>query len=220
MVEPVYTDATEQFWDRLPDFYKDADANQDYIFKKFVSSFTERWADIDAYRARFDFTQPGELAPGNTTSDLTDPATADITWLTWLAQLVGVSIDPAMTESEKRDAFQFAVSGFKVGTKRAIADAAKSVLTGTKHVEVYDHSTDTDIGGATMWDVLIVTRTEETPDVSLVLQTVMRKKAKPAGVTLWHRAYSATWTDIEAAYPTWADIDATGNWATIEETGL
>jgi hypothetical protein len=220
MVEPVYSDTTEMIWDRLPDFYKDADANQDYIFKKYVSSFTERWADIDSYRERFDFTQPGEPSPGNTTSDLTDPTTANTAWLEWLAQLVGVSIDPSMTETEKRDAIQFAVSGFRVGTKKAIADAARSVLTGTKHVEVYDHSTDSDIGGATMWDVLIVTREEETPDVSLVLATVMRKKAKPAGVTLWHRAYSATWSQIESAYPTWATIEAAGDWQTIEETGL
>jgi hypothetical protein len=154
------------------------------------------------------------------TSELVTPETADDEWLPWLAQLVGVDLNPALTREAKVDAIRFASAGWQGGTKAAVAAAAKSVLTGTRYVQVFDHSTEAGVGTGGEWDVLLVTRQTETPDVGAVLDAVVAQKAKPAGVVLHHLAYNATWADVEAAYPTWADWVAAGSWARLEEAGL
>jgi hypothetical protein len=68
--------------------------------------------------------------------------------------------------------------------------------------------------------VLIVTRESETPDPAAVLAAIVAKNTKPAGVTLHHLSYSASWATLQADLPTWAAIEARGPWWAIEETGL
>lgn len=154
------------------------------------------------------------------TSDLVDPDTADNDWLDWLGQLVGVQkMDPALTLTERRDAVRYAASGWRAGTKTAVANAAKSVLTGTQYAKVYDHATSiSNAGTASAWDVLVVTRTSETPSVDTVLTTINRKNAKPAGVVLHHEAYEATWDLLESHYASWDAIEAVGSWDALQET--
>jgi hypothetical protein len=159
------------------------------------------------------------LATG-ATSALVTPELADDAWLPWLAQLVGVRLNVGLDRQARVDSIRYASAGWRGGTKAAVADAARSALTGTKFVAVYDHSTEAGIGAGGPWDVLLITRLTETPDVSAVLAAVVAKKAKPAGVMLHHVAYNATWAQIVAAYPTWAALAAAGSWAVIEEAGL
>jgi hypothetical protein len=154
------------------------------------------------------------------TSELVTPETAEDTWLPWLAQLVGVTLNPALTRAAKVDAIRFASAGWQGGTKAAVAAAARSVLTGTKYVQVFDHSTSAGVGTGGEWDVLLITRGSETPDPTAVLTAVVTQKAKPAGVTLWHLSYAATWAQIESVYPTWAAWAAAGSWQRVEEAGL
>jgi hypothetical protein len=156
------------------------------------------------------------------TSDLVDAASADDSWLPWLGQLFGVDLAPGLNVIERRDAVRYASSGFKAGSKPALGDAVRSELTGTKSVAIYDHSTDapSGVGAGTQWEVLIVTRSSETPaGGAAILDAVARKGAKPAGVKLYHKSVEATWATIEATYPTWADWE-TKTWSQIEETGL
>lgn len=152
-------------------------------------------------------------------SDLVDPQAAENEWLLWLAQLVGVRLHPELTSEERRDAIRYAASGFRAGTKRAIADAAKSELSGTRYARALAHSTPDALGTATEWDVTVITRESETADSQAVLDTIIRKGAKPVGVVLHHLAYQATWAAIEHHRPTWDDWDA-GDWNNVEEAGL
>lgn len=216
--EPVYSAEAERFWTLIPAMYRDADAG-DWLFKRYLSAMLDRLGEVgDLYR-RIDYISLNDGGAAGDTSDLTNPQTADLSWLPWLAQLVGVDLDPALSEQAQRDAIAYASSGWMAATKSAVAAAAKSALTGSRYAVVYDHSIAT-VGDGGEWDVLIVTRTSETPDIDAVLTAIVDKRAKPAGVTLHHLAYAATWAQVEAAYPTWADWAAAGSWRAIEETGL
>lgn len=153
------------------------------------------------------------------TSDLVDPYAADKEWLPWLAMMLGSTLDQSLPEAAQRNNLRDSVSGLRAGTKQALVTATQPYLSGTKSVMVFDHSTDaaSGVGAGGEWDVLVVTRADETPsgiDIPKLLAP-----AKPAGVTLYHRTYSADWTTIATKYPTWADWAGT-TWASIESAGL
>lgn len=209
----------DRLWERLPDHYRAADAQQgdrvlltDHPMYRWLAGICSQLSQVDTLINRLDVEVDGR-------SDLTDPASADIAWLEWLAQLVGVTLDPALSDAEKRDAVLFGSSGWRAGTKVAVGDAAKTVLTGEKRVRIYDHTVFAP-GDGGVWDVLVMTRPSETPDVALVLDTIVRKRAKPAGVVLHHRAYEASWDTVEAVLPSWDAIEAAGSWTSVQEAGL
>lgn len=214
MPRPTVSALTDRLYDRLPAVYRDADEPQDFPLLRWLSLLVDQAGEVDVLHDR--------IVPDNVAdlSELADPATADLNWLPWIAQMVGVRLPRDVTGQAARDAVQFASSGYRGGTKAAVADAAKSELTGTRYATIYDHSTDSSvIGAAGEWDVLIVTRTSETPDVAKVLDAVVKKRAKPAGVVLYHRAYTATWGAVQTAFPTWADWNGK-TWGQIQEAGL
>lgn len=155
-------------------------------------------------------------------TDLVDGTFADAEWLPWLTQLVGVDIETLASEEEIRNAISTGSGGFRAGSRDAIIDAVKSELTGTKYVQVFQNSNATaPIGTASMWNLLILTKYSETPSFAQIVETVIRKQAKPAGVLLFHRTFEAEWEDVETVYPTWAHWEAPGvTWTKIEETGL
>lgn len=153
------------------------------------------------------------------TSELVTPEVADDAWLPWLAQLVGVQLNPNLTRQAKVAAIRSASAGWQSGTKAAIAAAAQTALTGSQYVRVFDHSIAAP-GDGGQWDVLILTRTSETPDPAAVLTAVVAQGAKPAGVVLYHASYAASWDAIVADFPTWAAIEGAGSWTAIEEAGL
>lgn len=161
-------------------------------------------------------------APGpdlHTTSDLADPYAADIAWLPWLAQLVGVVIDQSQDVVSQRAAITNAYRGINVGTKTALQNALLPYLTGTRFIKVYDHSNVLDgIGNGGEWDVLIVTKESETPVGVDPAQIATDIGVKPAGVKLWHANFETTWSELETDRPTW--LDWNGNtWRQVEETG-
>lgn len=226
MAQPAVHATTQALYDRLPGFYRDADSKApgvgDWPLLRYLSLIGDQLGEIEDLFARIEYVAPDDGGdPTDTlenTSDLADPTTADIAWLPWMGQHVGVQVSSALTDQEKRDAVKFASSGWRAATRSAVEDAAKTVLTGTKYVRVYDHATTrADAGTATQWDILIVTRPSETPDVQAVLDTVVAKGAKPAGVVLHHEAYDASWATLEASRPTWADWNDVA-WRDIEET--
>lgn len=209
MNEPQLSATTERIWQRLPEYVRIADAG-DWRLKTWLSGVTERLAFIVGILERFE-----------TSSALTNAEVADASWLPWLAQLVGVTLAPSLSDAERRNAIAAAATGWRAATKAAIAYAARTELTGTKYAAVYDHSTSSagGVGTGTMWDVLIVTRTTETPSSANVLAAVERQRAKPAGVTLWWRAYAASWDTIQATFSSWRLVESSG-WDRIEEAGL
>lgn len=190
MARPVVTAFTERLYASLPAMYQDADEPLDWPLLRFLSCLTDITAEVDTLHTRLSVDEPGEL------SELADPATADLGWLPWMAQLVGVRLMPDVTGQAARDAVAFASSGYRGGTKAAVADAARSALVGARYVKVHDHSI-TEPGNGGEWDVLLVTRVSDTPNVQAVLDAVVSKRAKPAGVVLYHRAYSATYAQVQ-----------------------
>lgn len=211
--------AHDRLYNRLPEHYRTADEQAGWPLYRWIAGITSQLGAVEALRDRIDYaTVDDGGAPGDT-SDLTDPLTADLRWLPWLAQLVGVQLRADLTDAEMRDAIRYASSGWRAGTKGAVADAAKTELTGTRAARVYDHTVFAP-GDGGAWDVLIVTRPSETPDVTRVLRAVERRGAKPAGVVLHHRAYEASWDTVEASFPTWTDIRNAGSWNTVQEAGI
>lgn len=243
MSAPTFSVTTERLYDRLPDMYREADAQNDYQFKKYIASIVDQLGDVDIaverlrYRSQIEmemrkryaqrfttYTHEGRVlnAPElGSTSDLVDPRSADRDWLRWLGQLVGVQIDVNMPDLEARDAIQYASSGYRAGSKDALEKAARGVLTGSRYAKALPHTKV--VGGnlvpGTPWDITILTRATESPDSVIVLNAVNKANLKPAGVRLHHRTYQASWDALEAALPYWKDWE-TIIWDDMEQIGV
>lgn len=245
MAEPIYTPTTERLYLKVPEFYRVLDSQNDWHFKKFISSIGDQLNDIELLVARLEYIPPEEraeyyasldefntyvrpagletetfgYAPIGETSDLLDARTSDYDWLPYIAQLIGADISDLTSEADRRDAIIYNYLGFRAGSREALEDAAKRVLTGSKYVRVYPHRDGS--GGSifsegTQWDILIITKTEETPSVEDIVAEILRKGAKPAGVVLHHIAYALTWEVLEATFTSWSAIEAAGSWNNIE----
>lgn len=213
MSEPFFAAGMEVLYSKLPEAWLLEDEKNDWVLKRWLSGVGDQWAAVEVMIDRFQFDAIPIGAPGDT-SDLVDPAVADVAWLPWLAQLVGqkvISSNPAVTRARISSA-----NKFRSGTKLAIAEACKGVLTGEQRVTIYDH-TVTVPGDGGQWDLLILTKGSET--VSSPKAEVIRLGAKPAGIILHESTFDTTWAAIEAALPTWGDWD-TKTWTQIEEEGL
>jgi hypothetical protein len=225
MAEPIFTDATERAYAALPAVHREEDRLQPdpvagYPLKRWLSGLGDQVGEVDELIARIDFETPDAMEyPEQAVSELADPDLADAAWLPWLAQLLGVRRG-TLTDAGLRDAIRGAVSGFRAGTKGAIAAAASTVLTGTRAVAVYDHSISDPGDGGGEWDVLIVTRASETPGgAASVLNAVAAANAKPAGVILRHAGTDVQWSVLIANRPTWAAWNGKTR-TQIVETGM
>lgn len=245
MAEPTYTPTTERLYLKVPEFYRVLDAQNDWHFKKYISAIGDQLDEIETLVARLEYipledranyyasldefntySRPAGLEttefgyePIGETSDLLDARTSDYDWLPYIAQLIGADISGLTTESERRDAIIYNYLGFRAGSREALEDAAKRVLTGDKYVRVYPHRDGS--GGSifsegTQWDILIITKSEETPSVEDIVAEILRKGAKPAGVVLHHIAYALTWEVLEVSFPNWSAIEAAGSWNNLE----
>lgn len=208
-----------RLYSRLPEHYRVADAAAGQPLRRWLAGIGSQIGQLELLINRIDFYNTNDGGQPGDTSDLTDPETADLRWLPWLAQLVGVRLDPSLTDAEQRDAVTYASAGWRAGTKQAVADAARTALIGSKYAQVHDHSVFTP-GDGGVWDVLIITRGTETPDPAAVLRTVIAHGAKPAGVRLHHRGYDTSWDTVTANFPTWNAIEAAKSWNAIQEVGL
>lgn len=241
--EPRYSVTTERVYDRLPDVYRETDVDQNYAFKKFISSVVDSLGDVDLLIERFRYRSQIELemrkryaqryttythadryvnAPAlGSTSDIVDPMSADRSWLPWLGQLVGVRINPNDLEFDQRDSIYYASSGYRAGSKDALEKAARSVLTGSRYAVALPHTkvVNGQLIAGTVWDLTILTRADESPSSFVVLGAVNKDTLKPAGVQLYHRTYTASWDALEAALPFWVDWN-TSTWSDIELAGI
>lgn len=238
---PHMSELVDRLYSRLPQVYRYADqADSTWSFKRYLAGLLVTAGEVGEVveQIRGDrpigppTPEPWALAPDELEvwraerqarpSALGDPDQARTGWLPWLAQLVGARLDPAASEGERRDTIRYATSGWRGGTRSAIADAARTALTGTKYARVVPHTVPSGAGGiepGTVWDITVVTRVSETPDPDAVLGAILRKGVKPAGAVLWHAVYEATWDQQEAAYPTW-DLRDAATWDELAEAGL
>lgn len=132
---------------------------------------------------------------------------APVEALPWLAQFVGVQLQPGWSEQEQRDAIKDP-PGFRRGTRAAMRRDVQRTLTGTKSLSIFERD-----GSA--YALTVRTLTSETPDEAATLAAVLGQK--PIGLALdydaiagqtWNDvvAAEATWNDVVADYPTWNDL--------------
>lgn len=240
-VAPVVNHFAARIFERLPEAYRTFDANSGYPFLGYIDSVTQELGEIDVVIDRITgqrpigpaTPEPWSLHPDTLAdyranrvlrlSELGDPLTADAAWLPWLVQMVGGTLDPAASVAEQRDTVRYATSGWLAGTAASIEYAARTALTGSQYAKCLPHTLgDGSPGGP--WDVVIMTRSSETPDPSAVLGAILRKGVKPAGVILRHLPFGASWDMLEAVRPTWAlwEADTLGpvSWDRLADTGL
>lgn len=236
LTPPFISETAQRLYERLPRAYRYMDSQNDYALKRYLAACAVVPGKIDDLVDRIRGSRPiGPAQPEpwdldaddlarwrderrNLPSALADPVLADASWLTWLAQLVGAYLDPRASLTERRDTIRFATSGYRGGTKAALADAARSALTGSRYVLVQPFTRPDGIA-ATLWDITLRTRTSETPVTSQqLIDTVIRKGAKPAGAVLHHGSFGTSWDIVEARFPTWDDWEAR-TWDQIEEAG-
>ena len=223
---PVVSTLTHAVYDQLPEIYHLADSAQAdgpnaYPLLRFLTCVGDIAQPMDTLYARLAYLAPSDGGPAagfGSTSDLVDPATADAAWLPWLAQTVGMHLDTSLSVAAQRDAVAGAATGRQAGTRAAIIAAASTGLIGSRFCQVMDHTTvvmgSPAPGG--QWDITLITRSDETPDVPSVLAAVVAAGAKPAGVLLHHAVYASSWAKLTLNYPTWAAIRAAGSWAKYE----
>lgn len=246
--EPIYSTTTERIYRRLPETYRILDTQNDWQFKKYISSIGDQLNDLDVILARIEYLATPEnkadfyaslnqyntyarpsgvedptlgFSPIEETSDLVDARTADAEWLEWIAQLTGANLTSVYDVSSKRFALVNNYLGFKAGSRAALEAAVTQYLTGTKYSRVYprrDGAGGSLVSIGTQWDVLIVTKSEETPSGADLIANIIGKGAKPAGVILHHVAYTWSWSVLESVFTTWTSIDATGSWNSLETT--
>jgi hypothetical protein len=239
--QPAVNPFAQRIFDRIPEAYRNFDANSGYPFLLYIDAVTAELGDIlttvDGIRGKRPVgpadPEPWSLHPSEVNayrdarqsalSTLGDPTAADPAWLSWLVQTVGGRLDPAASVQEQRDTIRYATSGWQAGSRSSIEYAARTALTGSQFAKVVPHIlSDGTAGGP--WDVCILTRTSETPDPAAVLATVLRKGVKPAGVVLHHHPVEASWDVLEASRPVWDlwEVDASGvvTWDRLAETGL
>ena len=117
---------------------------------------------------------------------------------------------------------EYAASGYRAGSKSAIENAVKAVLTGSQYALAMP-MTKTDVNDnlltGTVWDITILTRADESPTERVILDLLNRPTVKPAGVKFHHRYYSASWDKLEATLPFWSNWEDK-YWDEIEQVGL
>lgn len=209
----------DRLYGALPEHYRLADDALEQPLLRWLAGICGVAAVVEALIDRVDYVTPGDGGLPGDTSGLGDPAAADPEWLPWLGQMVGMRVNTAVPVEAQRDAVEGAVSGFRAGTKGALGAAAKSLLTGTQFVLVYDHTISSP-GDGDEWDMLLVTRDAETPfSGDELIDRIEAQGAKPAGVILHHRSYTAPWDAVDAEYLTWGQTDGL-SWNQMDDTGL
>lgn len=131
--EPIYDRFTERFYAGLPDCYREADADNLYALKHYVSAILDELRKVMDLYARLDFDIETEGGLVGDSTDLLNPATADAYWLRWIAQMLGISIEAYKDIVRMRGGI---VPTFTKHTVKGLEEVAKSYLQGMKRVRV------------------------------------------------------------------------------------
>lgn len=202
---------TRRWYARLPELYRDPDPAADWSLLRYLSLIGDLAGEVETLLDRIDYVSEADGGGPADTSSLVDPIAADLPWLRWAGQLVGVARSADLAGDELRAAIASASSGWQAGTKASIAAAVRPVLTGGQEVGVYDHYDDDP------WKIEVRVRVSESPGDAGVLAAIARARAKPAGAEIVVTAHNSTWDVLEAVRPTWADWDG-NTWTQIEES--
>lgn len=168
------------------------DASYGFALRAYSRALGAMFEEVSWY-TRETGTEPGW-------SRLADLDTTPSKALGWLAQFVGVRLDPALDDAAQRARIR-ATDGFKRGTLGAIVAAAQQYLTGMKRVVLVERA------GGDAYALDLITYTSETPDEPAVLAAVTAQK--PAGIILTYNVLTGqTFAQLKATYATFAAVEA------------
>lgn len=196
-------DFTLQWYNRLPELYRTADATEPsgggQPLLRFLDLLGQQAGEVETLAAAV-------------TTDLADPQLAASEWLPWLAQMVGVRLPVGYTDELARDLIS-AGAGWLAGTPEAIAAAVRSVLTDDGNPPYVQVVADP----VTPWTINLTVADSQAPTpLSLVTDAIERAQARPAGFVInvtdfytapWSEFDGATWAEVEATGPDWEDVD-------------
>lgn len=227
MVRPAVHDTTEQVYARLPAFYRTADATLDWPLLRYLSLLGDQLGEITDLADRIDYVAEDDGGAPGETSDLADPDSADVAWLTWIAQFVGVTLDPEEPIADQRAHLAAADAEIWArGSRAHLRGVVEQLLTGGQYVRITTHH------GGSPWVVSIETLPDETPDATwadIEQDTptwahieaadtwhgvtsedvfIATQPLRPAGVDFHLRPYSATYADVDRFFATVADAEA------------
>jgi len=183
----------QQLYDALYPLAYD-DANQGYDLFIYCGALARMCDQIETYARDTDDGKPGW-------SILLDVDRCPTEALGWLAQFVGVKLNPVLSDADQRARIR-STDGFKRGTIGAMVGAAQQFLTGSKtvYVKERDSSVSSVLGGA--YGLTILTLASETPDSAAVLAALQSQK--PAGVILAYNTVTGmTWQLVNTTYASW-----------------
>jgi hypothetical protein len=175
------------------------DEKYNYALAKFLAAFGVMFQDIDDLVAETDDGPPWSVA--------LDLDRIPSVGLGWLAQFIGVSLDPRLSDADQRIRIK-TTDGFNRGTPAALKGAAAGYLTGNKTVVFRERFPDA-------YSLTVVTYTSETPDSAKVLSALLDQK--PAGLKLTYSVLAgqdyqslytnhATYSNVKTTYATYQGI--------------
>ncbi len=142
---------------------------------------------------------------------LFDPDTCPAGALPYLAQYVGVTLEPSLTEQQKRDKIRLP-ENFKRGTRPALIQAVQRTLTGAKTILI-----DERFGGSA-YALRVRTLTGETPNATATQAAVVSQK--PGGLVLTYQSVvGQDWNDVKIGDVSWANVATVyPDWQAVKTT--
>lgn len=131
--------------------------------------------------------------------------------LPFLAQLVGVELEPSLTEAQAREKIR-TPEGFARGTIATMTAAIKRTLSGSQTVLI-----DERFGGSAY---AIRVRTFDSETASAAVTEAVVRAVKPGGLALTYESLvGQDWADLEASATDWADVEASyDDWLDVATT--
>lgn len=158
----------------IMDPYAEVDAANGYALRTIVEAMTKTFTDIDELVRNSPAGDPGW-------SPMFDADRAPPEALAWLAQIVGMIVNPADGVIETRWRVGAGVGGVRRGSLSTMIAVAQRLLTGNKTVVVTERTSDA-------WHFAIRTRTSETPSSAAVLAAL--NVSKPAGLIMDYATFT------------------------------
>lgn len=170
---PVMGSAGAELYAELWQIADNLDETYDYVLAKVCEALGKmRQQSMDLFEDR---EVDGHLRAGY--SQMLDVERAPVAVLPYLAQFVGAAVTVGAPEEQQRDEVR-RKAGQARGRPASLISAVQATLTGDRTVRLIER-----VGG-NAWQVVVITRTAETPDAAATLKAALSQK--PIGIVLTH----------------------------------
>lgn len=190
MARPEVSELAEQLYAALG-FFREADEDNDWALLRFCAAWASPLDPVYGLVAETDTDAPWAV--------LFDVENCPVDSLPYLAQYVGVTLTPDMSEEDQRAAIREPV-GWSRGRTASIEISALPTLTGTRRVVIKPREPEVGIH-------YIRTLASETPNPNRTEGAL--RAAVPAWEFLDYQAFTAfTYDDLDAGYKDYAAVKA------------